>query len=231
VGPHSKHASSQSSGEYGAKFDQYIAAFENADAAARERLLLAEATLEATPLRTWFAGRSACVPFLRDHLLGSHGDWRMLATSANGQRAAAAFIRDPRGNYQSYGICVLTVTGAGIRRISSFGDPRGLQRRRADRTDPCRGRRDRFSQDRVGGDTSASAATPITAEASKLVGAISSDMDPAARQFAGEAGDHAAGQPQPRGRVRVLHYQPRHHRDGHGPGSETRTASATQLFP
>ena len=27
------------------------------------------------------------------------------------------------GNYQPYGICVLTVTGAGIRRISSFGDP------------------------------------------------------------------------------------------------------------
>jgi RNA polymerase sigma-70 factor, ECF subfamily len=103
--------------------DQYVAAFENADAAALERLLLADATLEATPLRTWFAGRITCVPFLRDHLLGSPGDWRMLATSANGQPAVAAYTRDPYGNYQPYGICVLTVTGAGIRRISSFGDP------------------------------------------------------------------------------------------------------------
>jgi RNA polymerase sigma-70 factor (ECF subfamily) len=106
-----------------ALLDQYIAAFENADAAALERLLLEDATLEATPLRTWFAGRNICVPFLRNHLLGSPGDWRMLATSANGQPAAAAYTRDQHGNYQPYGICVLTVTGEGIRRISSFGDP------------------------------------------------------------------------------------------------------------
>jgi RNA polymerase sigma-70 factor (ECF subfamily) len=103
--------------------DQYIAAFENADAAALERLLTEDVTLEATPLRTWFAGRKTCVPFLRDQLLGSPGDWRMLATSANGQPAAAAYTRDQHGDYQPYGICVLTVAGAGIRRISSFGDP------------------------------------------------------------------------------------------------------------
>ena len=103
---------------------QYIAAFENADAAALERLLTEDATLEATPLRTWFSGRSICVPFLRNHLLGSPGDWRMLVTSSNGQPAAAAYLRDEQGNYRTYGICVLTVTSAGIRRISSFGDPR-----------------------------------------------------------------------------------------------------------
>ena len=107
-----------------ALLDQYIAAFENADAAALEGLLVEDAIIEATPLRTWFAGRKTCVPFLRNHLLGSPGDWRMLATSANGQPAAAAYTRDQHGNYRPYGICVLTVTGAGIRRISSFGDPR-----------------------------------------------------------------------------------------------------------
>jgi RNA polymerase sigma-70 factor (ECF subfamily) len=106
-----------------ALLDQYIAAFENADAAALERLLLADVILEATPLRTWFAGRRTCLPFLRGHLLGSPGDWRMLATSANGQPAAAAWTRDQHGIYQPYGVCVLTVTAAGISRISSFGDP------------------------------------------------------------------------------------------------------------
>jgi RNA polymerase sigma-70 factor, ECF subfamily len=106
-----------------ALLDQYIAAFENADAAALERLLTRDATLEATPMRTWFAGRTTCIPFLRDYLLGSPGDWRMLATSANGQPAAAVYTRDRAGNYQPYGICVLTVTGAGIRRVTSFGDP------------------------------------------------------------------------------------------------------------
>src|ERR1700751_4888582 len=37
-----------------ALLDQYIAAFENADAVALERLLMEDATIEATPLRTWF---------------------------------------------------------------------------------------------------------------------------------------------------------------------------------
>ena len=106
-----------------ALLDQYIAAFENADAAALERLLLADVTLEATPLRTWFTGRGTCVPFLRQHVLGQPGDWRMLPTSANGQPAAAEYSRDEHGHYQPYGILVLTVTGAGISRVSSFGDP------------------------------------------------------------------------------------------------------------
>jgi RNA polymerase sigma-70 factor (ECF subfamily) len=106
-----------------ALLDQYIAAFENADAAALERLLTQDAVIEATPMRTWFAGRKACVPFLRNHVLRSAGDWRMLATSANGQPAAAAYTRDLHGSYQPYGICVLTVTSSGINRISSFADP------------------------------------------------------------------------------------------------------------
>jgi RNA polymerase sigma-70 factor (ECF subfamily) len=106
-----------------ALLDQYIAAFENADATALERLLLADATIEAPPLRTWFAGRTTCVPFLRNLVMGAPGDWRMLATRANGQPAAAAYTRDQHGNYQPYGICVLTVTSQGIRRIVSFGDP------------------------------------------------------------------------------------------------------------
>ncbi|MGH3154616.1 MAG: sigma-70 family RNA polymerase sigma factor [Streptosporangiaceae bacterium] len=106
-----------------ALLDQYIAAFESADAGALERLLTENAAIEATPMRTWFAGRKTCMPFLRNYILGSPGDWRMLATSANGQPAAAAYTRDQHGNYQPHGICVLTVTGAGIRRISSFGDP------------------------------------------------------------------------------------------------------------
>jgi RNA polymerase sigma-70 factor (ECF subfamily) len=106
-----------------ALLDQYITAFENADAAALERLLVADATIEAPPLRTWFAGRETCVPFLRDYVLGSAGDWRMLATSANGQPAAVAYTRDQHGDYRPYGICVLAVTGQGIRRILSFADP------------------------------------------------------------------------------------------------------------
>ncbi|MCU1360377.1 MAG: polymerase, sigma-24 subunit, subfamily [Ilumatobacteraceae bacterium] len=103
--------------------DQYISAFETSDAEALERLLVADACIEATPLRNWFAGRSTCIAFLREHLLGSPGTWRMLPTSANGQAAVAAYIRDELGDYRAYGICVLSITPDGIGRISSFGDP------------------------------------------------------------------------------------------------------------
>jgi RNA polymerase sigma-70 factor (ECF subfamily) len=101
----------------------YMAAFENADIAALERLLLRDATLEAPPFGTWFAGRQTCVACLRNYVVRSPGDWRMLATSANGQPAAAGWLRDEKGAYQPYGIVVLTVSGDGIRRVVSFGDP------------------------------------------------------------------------------------------------------------
>lgn len=124
LAPAADQVTEPSAAQARALLDQYITAFENADAIALERLLLEDATLEATPLRTWFAGRKTCIAFLRGQLLGSPGDWRMLPTSANGQPAAAVYTRDRHGNCQPYGICVLTVTGAGIRRVSSFGDPR-----------------------------------------------------------------------------------------------------------
>jgi RNA polymerase sigma-70 factor (ECF subfamily) len=107
-----------------ALLDQYIAAFENADAAALERLLVRDAVLEATPMRTWFAGVSTCVPFLRDRVIGSPGTWRMFPTSANGQPAAVEYVRDAHGGFQPYGVVVLTATRAGIIRVTSFGDPR-----------------------------------------------------------------------------------------------------------
>ena len=74
-------------------------------------------------MRTWFAGRKTCVPFLRDRVLGSPGFWRMRPTSANGQPAAAAYTRGQDGGYQPYGVVVFTVAGAGIHRVSCFGDP------------------------------------------------------------------------------------------------------------
>ncbi len=103
--------------------ERYISAFENADAAELERLLLADVTLEATPMRTWFAGRRTCVPFLQAHVLGAPGTWRMYPTRANGQPAMAGYRRDASGGYQPYGVTVLTVLDEGISRVTSFGDP------------------------------------------------------------------------------------------------------------
>jgi RNA polymerase sigma-70 factor (ECF subfamily) len=105
-----------------ALLEQYIAAFEAADATALGRLLCRDATLEATPFLNWYAGKGTCVPFLHNWILGSPGDWRMRPTSANGQPAAACYVRDAHAVYQGYGVVVLTATHEGISRIISFGD-------------------------------------------------------------------------------------------------------------
>jgi RNA polymerase sigma-70 factor (ECF subfamily) len=106
-----------------ALLDRYIEAFENADAAALQHLLCGDATLEATPILTWFAGITTCIPYLRLRIMGGPGDWRMFPTRANGQPAAITYTRDRNGDYQAYGVVVLTVSARGISEIISFGDP------------------------------------------------------------------------------------------------------------
>ncbi|GAB2997916.1 sigma-70 family RNA polymerase sigma factor [Amycolatopsis acidiphila] len=106
-----------------AVLEKYVAAFENSDPHALERLLREDATLEMTPARTWFAGRATCLPFIAAQAIGSPGDWRMVAVRANGQQAAAAYLRDARGVYRAFGVAVLTTTASQIARITLFGDP------------------------------------------------------------------------------------------------------------
>ncbi|MGW7420218.1 RNA polymerase subunit sigma-70 [Streptomyces sp. NPDC054813] len=110
-------------GELSAVLAHYIAAVEEADGAALEQLLRVDASVEATPWRTWFSGRASCVPYLVQQVMGSPGTWRLLPTSANGQPAAVGY-RDG----EAYGLLLLTVTSAGIARINAFGDP-GLVKR------------------------------------------------------------------------------------------------------
>jgi len=104
-----------------ALIDQYIQAFETADAAALKQLLRRDATLELPPSTAWFTGGRAIAEAVRG--LGSPGDWRMLAVAANGQPAVAAYHRQPDGSYHAYGIVVLTATVTGIARLVVFADP------------------------------------------------------------------------------------------------------------
>ena len=123
VAPVADHVTQLTEPEHRALLDRYIAAFQDADAAALERLLRQDATLEAPPLRTWYAGIKFCMPYMARHVLGSPGHWRMRPASANGQPAVAAYTRGGDGTYLPYGIVVLTATAEGISRITAFGDP------------------------------------------------------------------------------------------------------------
>ncbi|HET9959171.1 MAG TPA: RNA polymerase subunit sigma-70 [Polyangiaceae bacterium] len=101
----------------------YIAAFERSDASLLLQVLRADAALEATPFRDWVTGRVKCIQLLQNYVLGTPGDWRMLATRANGQPAAALYRRDENGALRSYGVVVLAPTPAGVSRVIAFHDP------------------------------------------------------------------------------------------------------------
>jgi RNA polymerase sigma-70 factor (ECF subfamily) len=106
-----------------ALLDGYIAAFEHSDARLLEAVLRADATLEATPFRDWQAGRVNCVRMLDAYVLGAPGDWRMLATTANGQPAAVEYRRDADGVLRAQGVVVLAPTASGVASVVSFHDP------------------------------------------------------------------------------------------------------------
>jgi RNA polymerase sigma-70 factor (ECF subfamily) len=100
---------------------QYIAGFQNADTAALEKALRTDAAIELVGTRTWFSGRATCLRYLA-HVVGSPGDWLMTPTFANGQPAVATYYRNGDGTYRALGVAVLTVTLAGITRITVFAD-------------------------------------------------------------------------------------------------------------
>jgi RNA polymerase sigma-70 factor (ECF subfamily) len=120
VAPDAGQVTEPTEPEARALLDRYIAAFETADAKALEQLLRKDALLELPPSAAWFAGNDAIAEAVAG--LGSPGDWRMVPTAANGQPAAAAYLRGTDGSYQAYAIVVLTATTAGITRIVVFAD-------------------------------------------------------------------------------------------------------------
>jgi RNA polymerase sigma-70 factor (ECF subfamily) len=100
--------------------DGYIAAFERSDASLLLRVLRADATLEATPFRDWQAGNVHCIGLLAKYVLGTPGDWKMVATTANGQPAAKVYRRDADGTMRPNGIVVLAATKTGVSSVVAF---------------------------------------------------------------------------------------------------------------
>ena len=103
--------------------DRYIAAFEQSDVAAMERLLADDAILEMTGTATWFSGKATCVPFIAAQAIGQAGDWRMVPLHANGQLAVGAYHLDDRDSYHPFAIVVLATTLTHLTRISLFVEP------------------------------------------------------------------------------------------------------------
>jgi RNA polymerase sigma-70 factor, ECF subfamily len=110
-----------------ALLERYMAAFERSDMSLLERALRADAALEMAGSTTWFAGKQTCVPYIR-RFLRTPGGWRMVPSIANGQPAALAYQRGDDGAHVPFAVAVLTVSSAGIGRITLFSDSRVLAR-------------------------------------------------------------------------------------------------------
>ena len=106
-----------------ALIDRYVAAFVSADMATLTRLLADEVVLEMPPFLTWFRGRAPVTRFLSARALAAPDRWRMIRVGANGQPAAAAYLRQDDGRHHAHSVHVFSTTGAGITWIAAFQEP------------------------------------------------------------------------------------------------------------
>jgi RNA polymerase sigma-70 factor (ECF subfamily) len=103
--------------------NRYVDAWARADVDAIAEMLSETATLAMPPTATWFRGRDTIATFLRRTALDGTRSWRLLPTTANGQPAMVAYLREDSGAYLPYGVTVLTLGADGIAEINTFRDP------------------------------------------------------------------------------------------------------------
>jgi RNA polymerase sigma-70 factor (ECF subfamily) len=95
--------------------DRYVTAFVDADLTALAGLLTEDVVLEMPPVINWYRGREHYIQFMA-HVFAMRGpDWRMLPAAANGQPAAAAYVRAGAG-YEIHSLQVFSVTASDIGR-------------------------------------------------------------------------------------------------------------------
>jgi RNA polymerase sigma-70 factor (ECF subfamily) len=117
IAPDEESVTEPTDGERRVLLDRYAKAFAEADIAALMTVLTEDAVAEMPPNLGWFAGRAALGRFLARYILRRPGDVNLVATSANGQPAFAAYLHGA-----AYSIQVLTLTKSGVSRVVSFQD-------------------------------------------------------------------------------------------------------------
>jgi RNA polymerase sigma-70 factor (ECF subfamily) len=103
---------------------RYVEAHERADADALAELLREDARLTMPPHPTWYAGREAILTAMRQGFDPEFGHLRTVVTAANGQPAAAHYLRRPaESEYRPLALDVLRIDGGRVAEISSFVFP------------------------------------------------------------------------------------------------------------
>jgi RNA polymerase sigma-70 factor (ECF subfamily) len=110
------------SGDDRAVLRRYMAAHERGDADGLARLLRDDVRASAPPLTLWYQGRDALVASTRRR--AAAGPFRLLATTANRQPAAASYVRaDGESAYRPMGIDVLRIEDGLVAEITAFLRP------------------------------------------------------------------------------------------------------------
>lgn len=101
---------------------KYVAAWEEADSKALVALLREDALITMPPFPLWYDGREAIRRFLDSFLFAGYrvGRLRLLATSANGAPAFAAYEQDGEGRFKPAALHVVTIESGEITRIDEF---------------------------------------------------------------------------------------------------------------
>jgi RNA polymerase sigma-70 factor (ECF subfamily) len=105
--------------------DRYVQVWEMADIDGLVDLLREDATLSMPPLPTWYAGREAIRAAAQAVVFAgeARGRWLMRPAHANRQPAFAVYQLSPTGQYQAFGISVLTAEYGKVTDIVTFIDP------------------------------------------------------------------------------------------------------------
>ncbi len=103
----------------------YMAAFEAYDIDKLVELFTAEAIWEMPPFDTWYQGPQAIGDLSRFKCPAEKaGDMRFIATTANGQPAAAMYLLNPdTGRHEAFQLHVLAVRPEGISHVVAFMEP------------------------------------------------------------------------------------------------------------
>jgi RNA polymerase sigma-70 factor, ECF subfamily len=105
-----------------ALLDQYVRAWEAADAARLVALLRDDAVLTMPPVAAWYRGAADIVAFIAAQIFAGSAQerFRMVSTSANGCPAFAAYALDTTGVYRPSAIHVLTIDNNQIAALHAF---------------------------------------------------------------------------------------------------------------
>jgi RNA polymerase sigma-70 factor, ECF subfamily len=109
------------SGEEREILDRFMAAWERADATALVAVLREDARWSMPPAALWFAGRAAIQKLVERFPIARLGEIRMVPAGANGQPAAACYVRGPGSPaYRLVSLTVLRIEAGAIAEITTF---------------------------------------------------------------------------------------------------------------